>query len=237
VPVEKKSRAMFTVLSLQNVQFGEAYPAKDGAVYPFTAEFRADLLTPMNIDPQGTMKFFFSKIVPAMLGSDCLFTGFDTALPIDPQALVAREDVRAMCAADKCGAYGKNWTCPPYCGTLGECTQKIRTYRRGILVQTVGKLEKTIDTKGYRRTEEKHLTRLHTLYEEIRKEYPNALCLGSGGCRVCGKCAYPEPCRFPEKAISSMEAYGLFVTQVCRDNGAQYYHGEKTVTYTACILY
>lgn len=81
VPVEKKSRAMFTVLSLQNVQFGEAYPAKDGAVYPFTAEFRADLLTPMNIDPQGTMKFFFSKIVPAMLGSDCLFTGFDTALP------------------------------------------------------------------------------------------------------------------------------------------------------------
>ena len=162
---------------------------------------------------------------------------FFAAFPVDIDTLVPREDVRAMCAADKCGAYGKNWTCPPYCGTLGECTQKIRTYRRGILVQTVGKLEKTIDTKGYRRTEEKHLTRLHTLYEEIRKEYPNALCLGSGGCRVCGKCAYPEPCRFPEKAISSMEAYGLFVTQVCRDNGAQYYHGEKTVTYTACILY
>ncbi|MBE6983890.1 MAG: hypothetical protein E7435_06415 [Ruminococcaceae bacterium] len=34
-----------------------------------------------------------------------------------------------------------------------------------------------------------------------------------------------------------MEGYGLFVTQVCRDNGAEYYHGEKTVTYTGCILF
>lgn len=162
---------------------------------------------------------------------------FFAAFPVDIETLIPRSDVRAMCAADKCGAYGKNWTCPPYCGTLAECGEKLRSYRRGVLVQTVGKLEKTIDTKGYRQTEEKHLAGLHMLYEEMRKVYPDALCLGSGGCRVCKTCAYPEPCRFPEKAISSMEGYGLFVTQVCRDNGANYYHGEKTVTYTACILY
>ncbi len=34
-----------------------------------------------------------------------------------------------------------------------------------------------------------------------------------------------------------MEGYGLFVTQVCRNAGLPYHHGEKTVTYTACILY
>ncbi len=162
---------------------------------------------------------------------------FFAAFSVDIDTLLPREDVRAMCVADKCGAYGKNWTCPPYCGTLADCAEKIRSYHRGILIQTVGKLEKTVDTRGYRRTEEKHMRQLHTLYEELRKAYPEALCLGSGGCRVCKKCAHPEPCRYPEKAISSMEAYGLFVTQVCRDNGAQYYHGEKTVTYTACILY
>ena len=37
--------------------------------------------------------------------------------------------------------------------------------------------------------------------------------------------------------VSSMEAYGLFVTQVCRDAGVPYHHGEKTITYTACALY
>lgn len=163
--------------------------------------------------------------------------GFDTALPLDPGILEARAAVRDMCAADKCRAYGKNWTCPPFCGTVQECQETMLSYKEGILVQTVGCLTKDIDTKAYRETEQKHIARFQTLAEEIRREYPDALCLGAGGCRVCTECAWPEPCRFPERAVSSMEGYGLFVTQVCRDCGAAYHHGERTITYTSCVLY
>ena len=166
-----------------------------------------------------------------------LSLGFSAAVPLDTATLIPREDVRAMCASDKCRAYGKNWTCPPHCGTLADCTAKIQSHRRGILLQTVGQLEKTIDTKGYRRTEQQHLQQFHAFCELLCRDYPDALRLGSGGCRICEKCAFPEPCRFPEKACSSMEGYGLFVTQVCRDNGLPYHHGEKTVTYTACVLF
>ena len=77
--------------------------------------------------------------------------GFDTAVPLDPGILTAREDVRAMCAADKCGAYGKNWTCPPACGTVEECQNRMRQYRRGILLQSVGHMTKTIDSKSGQR--------------------------------------------------------------------------------------
>lgn len=163
--------------------------------------------------------------------------GFDAAVGIDPQTLEAREDVRAMCAADKCGAYNKNWTCPPACGTIQECQQKMRSFQKGILLQTVGHMSKTIDSRCYRETECRHLENFYAFAEEIRKAYPGALCLGAGGCRVCQKCAYPESCRFPEKAVSSMEGYGLFVTQVCRDAGVPYHYGERTITYTACVLY
>ena len=163
--------------------------------------------------------------------------GFTVAVPLEPEKLIPMDAVRDMCAADKCRAYGKNWTCPPACGTLKECAAQMHGYERGILLQTVGHLSKTIDTKAYRKTEEQHLLKFSRLSEEMRKVYPNALCLGTGGCRVCKECAYPEPCRFPERAVSSMEAYGLFVTQVCRDCGVPYHHGNKTVTYTACILY
>ena len=93
-----------------------------------------------------------------------------------------------------------------------------------------------MDTKAYRQTEQRHLRQFYALADAIKERNPEALCLGSGGCRVCDRCAWPEPCRFPEKACASMEAYGLFVTQVCRDNGLAYHYGEKTVTYTACIL-
>lgn len=163
--------------------------------------------------------------------------GFDTAAALDPRKLVAREDVRAMCAEDKCGAYNKNWTCPPAIGSLEKCQQQMRQYKRGILLQTVGHMQKAVDTKCYRETEQRHRKAVYALAEAIRQAYPDALCLGAGGCRICKQCAYPEPCRLPDKAVSSMEGYGLFVTQVCRDTGIAYHHGDRTITYTACVLF
>ena len=82
-----------------------------------------------------------------------------------------------------------------------------------------------------------HLEQFHRFAELVRARDPDALCLGAGGCRICKKCAWPESCRFPEKACSSMEGYGLFVTQVCRDNDLPYHHGDRTITFTACVLF
>ena len=163
--------------------------------------------------------------------------GFTDAFPLDITTLIPLPMVRAACAADKCQVYGKNWTCPPHCGSLDECTTRIHRYQKGILLRTVGKLDKSIDTKGYIRIEAEHTAAFRKYAEEIRKEHPQALCLGAGGCRFCEECAYPNPCRFPEKAMSSMEGYGLFVTQICRDNGVQYYYGPKTISYFACVLF
>lgn len=168
---------------------------------------------------------------------EALQLGFANAAPLDTAALCSREDVRAACAEDKCRAYGRNWTCPPYCGTPEECERAMRSFSGGILLQTVGHTRKAIDTRAYRETEQRHLALFHALSRRIRSEHPGALCLGSGGCRICESCAFPEPCRFPDLACSSMEGYGLFVTEVCRANGLPYHHGDGTITYTACILF
>lgn len=163
--------------------------------------------------------------------------GFSEAAPLRVETLQPREMVRDACAADKCGAYDHNWTCPPACGTLEECAQRMAGYQNGILLQTVGQLQKSIDSKAYAETGERHMRQFYAFCEKFRETYPEALCLGAGGCRICKTCAYPEPCRFPEKAMSSMEGYGLFVTQVCRDNDVPYYYGPRTITYTACVLF
>lgn len=168
---------------------------------------------------------------------EALRLGFTAAAPLDPSALRFRADVRAACAADACRAYGKNWTCPPYCGEQEECEAAMHCHSRGILFQTVGQTRKVIDTRAYRETEQRHLALFHDFCAKLRAEYPDALCLGSGGCRICAQCAWPEPCRFPDLACSSMEGYGLFVTEVCRACGLPYHHGEHTITYTACVLF
>ena len=163
--------------------------------------------------------------------------GFDTALPLEPSRLVAELSVREMCASDTCRAYGRNWTCPPACGSIAECQERMHHFSSGILLQTVGKLAKDIDSRGYRDAEHLHMERFRKLCAKLKQEYPNALCLGSGACRACKTCAYPEPCRHPDQALYSMESHGLFVTKVCRDCGAAYHHGARTITFTACILY
>ncbi|MCI8843620.1 MAG: DUF2284 domain-containing protein [Oscillospiraceae bacterium] len=165
-----------------------------------------------------------------------LEAGFTHAAPLDPAKLRVNEEVRAMCAANKCRAYDHNWTCPPNCGTLDECAAQIAGMRTGLLVQTTGTLEDSFDIDAMEETEERHLNQFHKLAGQIREAFPGALCLGSGGCRLCETCAHPEPCRFPDKACSSMEGYGLLVNDVCELAGLKYYYGKGTLTYSACYL-
>lgn len=163
--------------------------------------------------------------------------GFTEAAPLDVATLQVEPEVRAMCAENKCHAYGKNWTCPPVCGTLEECAAQMQRYAHGILLQTHGELEDEFDIEGMMELEKRHMTALHAFAKQLRQQHPEALCLGAGGCRVCKSCNYPEPCRFPEQACSSMEGYGLLVSAVCKANNLAYYYGPSTLCYTACCLY
>lgn len=163
--------------------------------------------------------------------------GFTYAAVLPPGALTVREEVREMCASNKCRAYGRNWTCPPHCGTLEQCAARMSEMTSGLLVQTVGQMEDSFDVDAIMETEQMHLRRFYAFADKLRKERCGVLCLGSGGCRLCGDCAWPDPCRFPERACASMEGYGLLVSDVCRFAGVPYYHGKNTVTFTACYLF
>lgn len=172
-----------------------------------------------------------SKLIEIALDS-----GFDKAIPLDVSTLAVREDIREMCSADKCHIYGRNWSCPPACGTLDECASAIANHDVGILVQTVGQLADPLDWDGMMEAEKRQNDSFARAAARIRLIFPDALCLGSGPCKICEQCSYPEPCRFPEKAVSPIEGYGLFVTDICRENGLSYYYGEGTIAYTGCFL-
>ena len=164
-------------------------------------------------------------------------SGFSQAAALDTSVLEARTEVRDMCAADRCHAYGRSWSCPPACGTLEQCQAQMHRYKRGILLQTTGDMEDDFDVEALYETEQRHKASFTTLVRQIRTLYPNCLPLTAGTCTLCRKCTYPErPCRFPKKRFSSMEAYGLLVSDVCLKSGLKYYYGPKTITYTSCIL-
>ena len=49
--------------------------------------------------------------------------------------------------------------------------------------------------------------------------------------------SFSESCRFPEKALASMEAYGIDVVKLAKDHDFPYHHGSGTVSYVGLLLY
>lgn len=163
--------------------------------------------------------------------------GFSYVAELDAGTIALLDEVRAMCSANACGMYGKNWACPPACGELSECRERVSRFSRGIIVQTVGDMEDSMDFEAMMETEAEHKEHFYAVNELLKREYPDMLALGAGCCTICRKCAYPdEPCRFPEKRISSLEAYGIVVSDLCKKNNLAYYYGADKIAYTSCFL-
>ena len=85
--------------------------------------------------------------------------------------------------------------------------------------------------------EKRHKEHVAAFVDQARAVQEDCLVLG-GVCAACKKCTYPDnPCRFPMKRTSSMEAYGMFVSEVCKANDLTYYYGPNTLAYLSCAFF
>ena len=147
---------------------------------------------------------------------------------------------RDMCASNACGVYGKCYMCPPDVGDIDELMAEVANYDYALVYQTVSELEDSFDFEGM--VEAKRRT--YPLAQSMREILKNCgikkvLHLGAGGCGVCKSCAKQtgEPCRFPEKAMPSLEAYGFNVSALAKSAGMKYINGQNTVTYFGAVLF
>lgn len=164
--------------------------------------------------------------------------GFTACAPFEVSQLELKKEVRDMCADNSCGKYGKCWSCPPHCGTLEECADQVSGYQNGILVQTVGDIEDSFDFESMMEIEAEHKKQFEEMYRSLLDKGEKILALGAGCCTICRKCTCPdEPCRFTGRRLSSMEAYGLVVMDVCKASGLKYYYGPEKMAYTSCFLF
>lgn len=163
--------------------------------------------------------------------------GFTNWAQLNLSTIELKPEVRDMCVANTCGMYDKCWSCPPGCGSLDECREQLKGFSQGILVQTVGEVEDAFDIETMMELNDQHKACFARMYARLRQSGQPVLPLGAGCCTYCKTCSYPNtPCRFPDKKISSMEAYGMLVLDVCKANNLQYYYGTGKIAYTGCFL-
>jgi len=171
------------------------------------------------------------------LAKTAVTCGFTNYTELDISTLEFMQEVRDMCNEKQCKSYNKSWSCPPACASLEEMREKVKKYKTGILAQTVGELEDSMDWDAIMETGAQHKENFKRMREALNKKHPTVLAMGAGECKICEACTYPDsPCSHPEKMETSMEAYGLFVSKVCTDNNLTYNYGQEKIAFTSCFL-
>ena len=168
------------------------------------------------------------------MAKGCGFTHF---AKLDISTLEFKQEVRDMCNPKQCNSYNKSWSCPPACASLDEISERVKSCNIGILVQTVGSIEDSMDWDAIMETGARHKVNFGKMRVLLNKMHPSLIAMGAGECKICDDCSYPdEPCRYPDKMEVSMEASGLFVSKVCSDNELKYNYGAEKIAFTSCFL-
>ena len=172
--------------------------------------------------------------------AEALSLGAYKANVIEAKDISCDRSFRDMCAANSCGMYGKCYMCPPDVGEIDALMGEIENYSYALVYQTVTEIEDSFDFEGMVEAKKKS----YPLAQDLRKVFEeakitNSLHLGAGGCGVCKPCAKQTgaPCRFPEKAMPSLEAYGINVSMLARSADMKYINGQNTVAYFGAVLF
>ena len=76
-----------------------------------------------------------------------------------------------MCQMNRCGCYGKNYTCPPHVGNPDELIQKIKKYKNVIVFNKVYNIEDSFDLEGMIRGKNDFKRFTQDLYDNLRQHH------------------------------------------------------------------
>jgi predicted metal-binding protein len=157
---------------------------------------------------------------------------------IEVKDITFHPELRKSCEMNQCGAYKKNWTCPPHVGDIHDLISELSQYKRALVFQSVYEIEDSFDIEGMDEAQKKFQKLTNKIAQLFAGSNPPVKVLGAGGCRICEVCgaATNTPCKFPAVAYSSLEAYGILVSDLAKTCGMNYINGQNTVTYFGAIF-
>jgi len=165
--------------------------------------------------------------------------GVYRASALEQEQIVYNVIFREICEKNSCGGYGACYMCPPDIGPIDELIAKAKQYPFALMYQNVYEIEDSFDIEGMFEAKKNHhriSQKIHEAAKTLLKE--EFLHLEAGGCGMCERCAKRDhlPCRFPEKALPSLEGYGIDVYNTALNAGLKYVNGQNTITYFGMLL-
>jgi predicted metal-binding protein len=166
--------------------------------------------------------------------------GIGTCLEFDSGILIPEERIRSFCMENRCKSYGNNYTCPPYTGSLEEIKNGLGGFQRGWLLQYSKEIDVRCNKEGVVQTKIDFHEKILRLEEFLRERGTGPVWgMIGGNCGLCDKCKAEshEPCAYPDKARTSLEAIAVDVIGLLNKFGLDSeFHLDK-ITWTGCILF
>lgn len=169
----------------------------------------------------------------------CHDNGVDYVSTISTDQIPFSEALRINCSVNQCGNYNTSWMGPPAIGDICDLKKHVQKFRFGVVIQTVSQLEDSFDYEGMMAAKEHHQSVFRNIWTSFKKQkfQHRIMALDVGCCHICESCSYPdEPCKNPDEALASVEAYGILVFEMLTNCGLKYNNGKDTVSYVGLIL-
>ncbi|MFA7076597.1 MAG: DUF2284 domain-containing protein [Candidatus Izemoplasmatales bacterium] len=157
---------------------------------------------------------------------------------VDPQTIVFRDEYAQKCAMNYCGRYNRSWSCPSAIGDVNLLRKKVLSFKHAILYSKITELEDPYDVESMDKGRNNIMNDTLNLLELLKNYSERFYILSAGSCSICSKCTYPDlPCRFPARMLISLEALGIDVALLAKNNDMKYYNGVNTVTYFSIVFF
>lgn len=157
--------------------------------------------------------------------------GIENSAFMNAKDLVFEFEFRKYCEMNQCGNFGKNYGCPPDCGTPAEMKDKVMKYSRALVLQNIQPVGDITDSAETGSLKKRHNAKIRIFINELEAKGIKGMAIMAGPCSACSPCAKVsgEPCRFPEKRASCLSAYGINVAELCKTCGLSWDHGKDKV--------
>ena len=168
------------------------------------------------------------------------FTERSAAYAVLPtKALVFDASFRDICRENSCGRYGKCWTCPPDVGDMESLRARLLAFDTVAVFSIVYPIEDAFDLPGMLAAGKKHNEFSLAVQRRAREILPASLTTAAGACTLCARCARMDglPCRRPDEAMISLEAYGIDVLKLANAAKLPYRTGSESCAYFSAVLY
>lgn len=168
-----------------------------------------------------------------------LAAGFDHAALMNTDDFVFDASLRRYCEENLCGNYGENYGCPPDCGTPMQMEQKVRLYRRALVLQSVHTVTDYNDSVQIKQTKGRHNKLSIDFIEKLESGSGRGLTMLAGKCVGCDRCAKLAglPCLHPDQMTSCLSAYCVNVAKLAEHCGIPYWCGENRAAYFSVWLF